>query len=71
MAKAIHLEAPEGKIRTVVDVKKKWNNLMTAAKKDIGLHKKTLTGTGIIIFCVYFMYYLIVFACVHRWWAQP
>jgi hypothetical protein len=31
----------------VEEVKKKWNNLKAAAMKEIGVHRESMTGTGI------------------------
>lgn len=37
---------PRFKTKAVEEVKKKWNNLKTAAMKNIGAHRSSLTGTG-------------------------
>jgi hypothetical protein len=43
----IQHECPDSKQRSVEEVKKKWNNLKTAAMKEIGVHRESMTGTGI------------------------
>jgi hypothetical protein len=46
IVEVIQLECPDGKPRSVEEVKKKWNNLKTAAMKDIAAHRESVTGTG-------------------------
>ena len=43
---AIHLESPDTKRKTIEELKKKWSNFTSAAKKEITAYKKSLTGTG-------------------------
>ncbi|KAK4013241.1 hypothetical protein OUZ56_025475 [Daphnia magna] len=46
IAHVLRTSFAESKPRSVEELKKKWNNLKTAAKKDIGLYANSLKGTG-------------------------
>ena len=48
----INLSCPNDKQKNGAEMKKKWNNLKTAAKLDIAQHKKSLTETGKNCCCV-------------------
>ncbi|KAI9560459.1 hypothetical protein GHT06_014479 [Daphnia sinensis] len=42
-------EHPDCSEKTIENVKKKWNNFLTAAKSAISNHKQGLTETGLIV----------------------
>ena len=46
IAHVLRTSFAESKPRSVEELKKKFNNLKTAAKKDIGLYTNSLKGTG-------------------------
>ena len=49
IVEVLQVKCPDSKVRTVEEVKKKWNNLKTVASKDIARHRKSLAGAGIVI----------------------